>query len=255
MKQAKLLFVIIILALGYVSSYAQIENYYSFNKSIERHEFTNLPFYARWGMLYENVTSFHSEEFFDIYTDFQRSKRVGNDRIPNTDVVTKIRCPGSRNLLVGVIDSDGEYRTIKLCIVDKNNYSIKDSMYGSFESSSGASKQYTVKEIRENRMNKLIVKVYKFFPESSSSVDIEEFRFTPNASIMGRIEVKEYEVANVFILRSTHVSPRITIHSSDFARNFQLWSLYDYNDDEGNGSDPNPPIDDKPGPTPPREEH
>lgn len=223
MKQAKLLFVIIILALGYVSSYAQIENYCSFNKSIERHEFTNLPFSARWGMLYENVTSFHSEEFFDIFTDFQRSKRIGNNRIPNTDVVTKFSRPGSPNLLVGVIDSDGEYGTIKLCIVDRNNYSIKDSMYGSFESSSGASMQHTVRQGGRG----LIVTVYTFIPKTSSSVDIVDFRFTPNATIRGKIRKEEYEVVSDFKLISTELSPDVVIKSSDFANKVQLWELYD----------------------------
>ena len=253
MRQIKLLCASIAFVICTLSSFAQIVKVddYDFKSYVDKLEFSNLPNYVKWNVPTPLMEYRCSRESIHIYCDFQRTDDAVTD-YTDSYFFSKYRIPLTKDLLIGVMHIDGEYSSRQLLIVDKTDYTIKNSLYVAHESSAGPSMQHTVTEVRNGHFPKLIVTVYTFIPKPSKSVDIVDFRFTPNAIIWGNIRKEEYEVGFDFKLISTKLSLDVAIRSSDLTLDTQLWTLYDQA--VGDESKPNPPIDDKPGPTPPREE-
>ncbi|MCR5003738.1 MAG: hypothetical protein K5984_05145 [Bacteroidales bacterium] len=226
MKRVKLIIVSIAFVFSSFAAIAQLKDDYGFKKNIEKTEFSNVPNLVRWDQASTLKEYRCAPESFELYSDFQRKE---NAATVYTDSYfdDKYNVPYSNMLLVGVLHIDGEYSSRQLLIVDKSDYSIKNSMSVAYESSVGASMQYTVNVITKNGKEKLVVTLYKFIPKSSKSVDIVEFRFTTNATIKGNILKEEYEVTDRFTLISSNLSPDMSISSEQLANKAQLWTMYD----------------------------
>lgn len=224
MRQIELLCASIAFVICTLSSFAQIVEVddYDFRAYVDKLEFSTVPNYVKWNVPTPLKEYRCSRESIHIYCDFQRTDDAVTD-CTDSYFFSKYRIPLTKDLLVGVKHFDGEYSSRQLLIVDKTDYTIKNSLYVAHESSSGASMQHTVRQGGRG----LIVTVYTFIPKSSKSVDIVDFRFTPNSTIRGKIRKEEYEVVSDFKLISTELSPDVVIKSSDLANNVQLWELYD----------------------------
>ena len=224
MKRIKKIFVIVALFLGAFTSFAQIVKVddYDFRAYVDKFEFSTVPNYVKWNVPTPLKEYRCSRESIHIYCDFQRTHNLATD-YADSYFFSKYRIPLTKDLLIGVMHIDGEYCSRQLLIVDKSDYSVKNSLYVAHESSAGASMQHTVRQGGRG----LIVTVYTFIPKTSSSIDIVDFRFTPKVKICGNIRKEEYEVVSDFNLISTELSPDVVIKSSDLANNVQLWTLYD----------------------------
>ena len=239
MRQIKLLCASIAFVICTLPSFAQLVDDYGFKKNIDKLDFSSMPDFVKWSTPEENTQFYRCPaESFNIFCDFQRTHNVASV-YSDSYFFSKYSIPKTNDLLIGVCHIDGEYWSSELLLVDKSDYSIRNSLYVAHESSAGASMQHTVRQGGKG----LIVTVYTFIPKSSKSVDIVDFRFTPNATIRGKIRKEEYEVVSDFKLISTELSPDVVIKSSDFANKVQLWELYDQA--VSNGSNPTPPREER----------